>query len=447
MFKVCAPAARRARRFARRQSRFEMLEDRLALSGAPPTVTNVEVLSTDWDASYISYLQAHGLGLEGYAIPVGTTAQTATLSWNNLDQIKIKFSKDIDIQAADMSLSGKNTTSYAIAAFFYDPQTCVATWTLAAPLSKDRLMIDLDANGINPVKDLNGNVLDGDWTNNTSTYQSGNGSAGGDFEFLFNVLPGDVNSSGQVTNLDYVVARAQEGKNTTNSGYNAKCDVDGSGLVETSDWQFVLAKMADTLPTGSPAGASNDAPTTKGFAPVSISDAAIDVAISLWDAFADAENGASGLTYAVTSNSASSLFDQVSINPTTGALTLSAATETSGRAKLTLSATDSGGTTTTTSLNVDIDYVNQPPHIVYPVAQYLGAHTWKISGTVTDDQDVTDLIVEFHNVFETRAAVYPDGTFEFAVILESDPYGWEDAITHDRSGWESNTVSFVIGFS
>lgn len=32
-----------------------------------------------------------------------------------------------------------------------------------------------------------------------------------------------------------------------------------------------------------------------------------------------------------------------------------------------------------------------------------------------------DLIVKFHYVFETRAAVYPDGTFEFAVFLENDP--------------------------
>jgi hypothetical protein len=55
--------------------------------------------------------------------------------------------------------------------------------------------------------------------------------------------------------------------------------------------------------------------------------------------------------------------------------------------------------------------------------------------------------VEFYGVFETRAAVYPDGRFEFAIILVDEPYGWEFAVTHDLQGLESNTVSVVIGFS
>ena len=278
MFTFSAVVLRRSNRPLCRQCGFESLEDRIALTAAP-TVVGVEVSSTQCDSGYVEYLQDHGLGTDGYSIPVGSNAQSATLPWNNLDQIKIKFSEDVHVQAADLSLTGKNTTSYAIAGFFYDPQLRWATWTLAAPLSKDRLMIDLDANGIDPVTDLEDNVLDGEWTNNVSTYASGNGFAGGDFEFLLNVLPGDVNSTGQVTNLDYVLTRSQEGKTTTSTGYNPKYDVDGSGVIEVSDWQFVQGKLGNTLPTGSPAGVGNDAPTTTGFDSVSISDDAVDVAI------------------------------------------------------------------------------------------------------------------------------------------------------------------------
>jgi hypothetical protein len=393
-------------------------------------------------------LESNSLGDGGYRIPVGSSAQTATLPWSNLDQIKIEFSEDVNVQAADLSLTGKNTTSYAFSGFFYDPQTRIATWTLAAPLAKDRLLIDLDANGIDPIADLQSNVLDGEWANNVSTYTSGNGngSAGGDFEFLLNVLPAEVNSSAQVTNFDYVLTRSQEGKSTTSPGYNFKYDVNGSGLIDSSDWQFVLGKVGNVLPTGSPAGVSNDAPTTRRFDRVSVTNAAMDVAISLWNGFADNENGASGLSYSIRSNSAPSLFDSVSINHATGELIVNAASGASGRAKITVSATDAGGISTDSSISVDVDYVNQPPIILYPLAEALPAHTWLISGVVSDDDDVTDLIVEFYGVFETRAAVYPDGRFEFAIILDDDPYGWEFAVTHDLQGLESNTVSVIIGF-
>ena len=350
---------RRANAYRSRQCTFESLEQRIALSGTPPQVVDVVVSSTQWAPSYISYLESHALGSGGYSVPVGSSAQTKALPWNNLDQIKIEFSEDVDVQAADLSLSGKNTTSYAFADFFYDPQLRLATWTLTAPLTKDRLMIDLDANGIDPVQDLEGNILDGEWTNNVSTFASGNGSAGGDFEFLLNSLPGDVNGTGQVTNLDYVLTRSQEGKSTASTGYNPRYDVNGSGLIDAADWQYVLGRVGNTLPTGNPAGVTDDAPTTQGFELVSTTNHAIDVAISLWGLYADAENGASGLTYSIKSNSAPSLFDSVSINQATGTLTVNAAAGATGRAAITLSATDSNGISTDSSMTVDVDHVNQ----------------------------------------------------------------------------------------
>ena len=70
-------------------------------------------------------------------------------------------------------------------------------------------MLALNADGGDPIRDAAGNRLDGDWTNPTSTsdtgtsiYPSGNGVVGGDFDFRFNVLPADATQDGTVGPAD-----------------------------------------------------------------------------------------------------------------------------------------------------------------------------------------------------------------------------------------------------
>jgi hypothetical protein len=438
--------ARRAIPAPKRRCSLELLEPRLALSAVAPTVSDVVVSSTQWSEGFLTYLESHSLGTGGYSIPVGSSAQSAPLPWENINQIKITFSQDVDVQAADMVLSGVNTTVYDCSGFFYDPQSHIATWTLSAPIAADKVMIDLDANGLAPVRNLNGDVLDGEWQNGTSSYTSGNGTAGGDFEFAFEVLPGDVNQSGLVTYLDYVYTRSLDGKSSSDAGYIALRDINGSGLINASDWQDVLGFAWDEIPTGNPAGTNNDAPTTLGLDSVNIDDDATDVAISLWDAFDDAESSASGLTYSIKSISEPSLFDSVSINQSTGELVLNAASQASGRSTLTISATDTGGLSIETTISVDVDYEDQPPCISEYVASLAGANTWVISGRVSDpDDDTTGWTVNFDGVFDTRAAVWPDGRFEFAVIVDPNDWGWEHCITYDPHGLASNVPGVFIG--
>ncbi|MEX0641980.1 MAG: hypothetical protein WD468_04730 [Pirellulales bacterium] len=423
-----------------------MLERRDLLSAAP-TVVAVEVASTSWSETFVDYLQTSGQGEEGYSIPKGSSAQSASLTWTNLDQIKIKFSKDVIIDSADLSLSGVNTTAYGFSNFHYDPQTRFATWTLSSPLDKDRLRLDLDAGGADPVRDLDENTLDGEWTNNVSTV-SGNGTAGGDFQFNFNVLPTDVNNSANITSYDYIYIRQLEGKSTTSPGYIAKRDIDGSGLIDSTDWQEAIDRYFETLPTGSPAGTSNDAPTTSGFELVQISDASVDVAISLSSNFGDAESGGSGLTYSILSNSNSSLFDTASVNQSSQELVLNAASGVSGRATIIVRATDAGGLFVDTPITVDVDRENQAPVISNYFISYAGAGTWIVEGDVTDpDDDVSDFIVQFFNVFVTRSAVDENGHFEFAIILDENEWGFEYAVTFDPHGLQSNTDSCEVGLT
>ena len=302
------------------------------LSGNAPKVVDIEVAGTSWSSAFVGYLQSHGMGTNGYSIPQGSSAQSASLTWTNINQIILTFDKDVIVKAADLSISGINSTTYGFSDFHYDPQTYVATWTLNAAIYKDRFRLDLDANGADPVRDLSGNVLDGEWTNNSSTV-SGNGTAGGDFQFNFNVLPTDVNNSGGITSYDYVFIRQLENKLTTSVGYVAGRDVDGSGTIDAIDWLEALTRASQSLPGGSAAGTNNDAPTTSGLTRIQISDAAVDIALSLLAGFGDAENGSSGLTYSIVSNSDASLFDSVAINQSTKELIVNAASSVSGRAK------------------------------------------------------------------------------------------------------------------
>ena len=203
------------RRF--RSLAIEALERRDLLSGSPPQVITVEVGSTAWSSAFVQFLQNTAQGTNGYSIPKGSSAQSASLTWKNIDRVMITFNKDVNIDINDLTLSGVNMVAYQFSGFHYDPHTCVASWTLTAPINKDRLRLELNADGLDPVTDLDGNRLDGEWTNNVSTI-SGNGSEGGNFGFHINVLPDDVTNTGTVSSYDYVYIRQLDGKSTTSTG-------------------------------------------------------------------------------------------------------------------------------------------------------------------------------------------------------------------------------------
>ena len=423
---------------------FENLERREMLSAAP-VVTSVEVGSTAWAPAFKQHLATSGQGVYGYAIPRGSSAQSATLNWDNIDEIMITFDKDVVVDKADLSLSGKNITQYAFNKFHYDPLTRTAKWTLSASIDRDRLRLSLDANGADPVRDLDGNVLDGEWTNNVST-TSGNGTAGGDFRFNFNVLPTDVNNTGNVNNVDYTSIRQLEGKVTTSTGYIAKRDINGDGVIDTADWQKALSRSTQALPSGVPAGTNNDSPTTTQGPLVEILDHDVDVTVDMRSYFNDLENGSSGITYTIISNDNASLFDVADLNLSTGSLTLNAASGAVGRAFIVIRGTDAGGLSVDTTVTVDVNRTNEKPLIVNFSIQHAGANTWIFSGDVVDpDDDVANFIVEFRGVYPIRSAVDDAGHFEFAVILFNGEYGVEYAITRDPHGLASDEAYRDMG--
>ena len=84
-------------------------------------------------------------------------------------------------------------------------------WTRAEPVGADELLLNLDGISPDSVADVAGNQLDGEWTDAISNYPSGDGIAGGDFEFRLNVLPGNVDQIDGVDSNDEQAVRSSFG--------------------------------------------------------------------------------------------------------------------------------------------------------------------------------------------------------------------------------------------
>jgi hypothetical protein len=400
-----------------------------------PAVAAVNVASTQWASNFISYLESHGLGIGGYAIPVGSTNQLQALPWNNINQVRIKFSEDVVVTAADLSVSGANTVAYAFSNFAYDSSTHTATWTLTAPITKDKLMLDLDADGMAPVKSVStGEFLDGAWTNSESTYLSGNGQGGTDFAFRINALPGDVNATNSINVIDVNLVYLQIGKNAGDTGYNIHYDIDGSGAIAANDKDAVLAKIGNVLPSTNPVGMTDDAPTTGGISDASVAAGVTDHILSLTDFFADNETPAADLIYSVASNTNPSLFNSLNIN-SSGELDLSFASGMKGNASLTIRATDPAGLFVNTTFSV---HVSDAPFIsnFYCISE-IGDY-WTLTGIVGDNDDpVEGYAIHFGGVFagyNLTATADVDGVFSITVEMPGLSGGTGSAWTIDPHG-------------
>ena len=220
-----------------------------------PTVTAVYMMGSTWTSGFLSFL-ASNIGSSsstyGFAIPVGSgSTQLQTLPWRNINRISVAFSEDVSVAQAQFAIAG-SVGSYSVSGFSYNATNHVATWSLSAVIGPDKLYIALPGSGATPVTDVAGNLLDGEWTNPTSfsdvsatsTFPSGNGVAGGDFAFRFDVLPGDSTggSLGKVNVADVAQTKSRSSLPETASSYRS--DVDGNNLINVADVAYVKSKSS-----------------------------------------------------------------------------------------------------------------------------------------------------------------------------------------------------------
>ena len=221
----------------------------LTVTQYAPSVVAVYASSTVWSVNFLNYLASHNLGSStlGYLLSSGA-GQLRALPWNNVNKISIKFSENVNVDQAAMAIVGVNVGTYAVSGFTYDSVNYAATWTLASPIGRDKLLLNLASRA---VTNAAGNPLDGEWTDGSST-TSGNGTAGGNFQFRLNVLPGDVDNSGGVLSLDVNAIQNAVGSGTTRGAYSVYLDIDGSGTILSLDVNLAQSLVGGRLPAASP---------------------------------------------------------------------------------------------------------------------------------------------------------------------------------------------------
>jgi hypothetical protein len=214
-----------------------------------PMVAGVFVRSSGWTQTFLNNLQAQGLGdaALGYVVPTGP-GQSTSISWLNLDRVSVRFTSNVNVAPGSLSIFGTYNASCAVNAtvLSYDAATFTATWALSSPLPADGLRLIVSSAGVTSV---GGNArLDGDWIDGTATFPSGNGAAGSDFSFRFNVVPGDVNRSGISNSTDLSLVRQNFGTNL------ATADINGDGSVTQADFDMCLGLVGKGLLVIPPGG-------------------------------------------------------------------------------------------------------------------------------------------------------------------------------------------------
>ena len=214
-----------------------------------PTVTGVSISGAAWNGGFVAAVDAlDGVTDGAYTLPTGG-AQLAPLPWTGLNQLSITFSEDVVVQQGDLSLIGINTPDYTaqITGFAYDAVTSTATWTLSQPLDTDKLLVVLD----DTVVDSFGNALDGEWVQGVSV-ASGDGAAGGDFQYRLDVLPGDTSQSRLVAAEDALTIIGGIISVPGQAGYSVLADLNGNGLIAAEDALAAIGRIVGFLPNGEP---------------------------------------------------------------------------------------------------------------------------------------------------------------------------------------------------
>ena len=177
---------------------------------APITITALYVNGSTW-ATFDTYLGLHSEGTAtlGYALLTGAN-QTKPIPWSTINQIDVQFSGALSATPSATSFKltgGTGGAGHAVAAPSVTSVTSLGgnayKLTLSGTLGYNNYIVSVASSStvFGPaVTDANGAGIAGAWTNGSSTFPSGaNGLAGSQFNFLFDLLPGDANQAARPT--------------------------------------------------------------------------------------------------------------------------------------------------------------------------------------------------------------------------------------------------------
>jgi hypothetical protein len=185
-----------------------------------------------------------------YTVPVGSGLQIKTIPLASVTAIDVTFTEDVVIGTSNVTVtSASGGGSYAISSVSSLGSSTYRI-TLTTPISaKDKLIFTALAT----IKDAANNALDGEWANpaavgsgGSDTYDSGDGTAGGNFVFRFTLLPADFNQDNYVDGSDFLTWQANSGLSgrTFNQG-----DANGDGVCDSSDYAIWSANFGTDYTT------------------------------------------------------------------------------------------------------------------------------------------------------------------------------------------------------
>jgi len=217
----------------------------------PPRVTGVYVSGATWSSDFMNYLGTSGLGdpEAGYLIDAATQARA--VPWTAVDTLSVRFDSPVRADIGDLAVRGAGLLGYAVTEFAYDAATNTASWRLSRNVVNDRLRLALSSAG---VMGASGLALDGEWSNGTDAYPSGDGAPGGDFNFAVNVLGGDSTGDGQVNALDLSYIKQRLNRSVANPGtgspgaYTIFADLTSDGRINALDLSAAKQRLNRRLP-------------------------------------------------------------------------------------------------------------------------------------------------------------------------------------------------------
>lgn len=215
-----------------------------------------------------------------------------------------------------------------------------------------------------------------------------------------------------------------------------------------NDW--LLVDTALDLLTDQESGeltALNTYPTTSGITNINVNAGAGPTVINLRSAFSDGQQSSASLNYSVVSNTNPDLFSSVSINHSTGELTLTYATNVTGSGSLTISATDASGFATTATFEVEVEPDN-PGNSAPVITTFEWTHSpgnlYTFYGHV-EDESAAGLTVTFGGILAGHSTTtFSDGSFAFQIILPEDIEGEVTAQVLDGQGLESEIAIDLV---
>ena len=221
-----------------------------------PEVNAVYLSSSAWQQSFLNYLANNNLGDSqlGYRMMGGDT-QLAALPWVNINIVTVVFSRDVNITTASLALVGSPDLAAAPAlsgaSYSYNSTTHVAQWVYNSSLTNDKYLLNIPSAAV--TSRASGQALDGEFVNGSGNLlPSGDATTGGDFNFRFNILPGDVDQNGAVNALDGANVHQHLLQYANQTGYNPLFDTYGKGAITGIDFTTVQTALFSALPNTDP---------------------------------------------------------------------------------------------------------------------------------------------------------------------------------------------------